>query len=206
MVRIGIDINDIIRDYTGQFIKCYKKMIDPKFEKEVSDIESFDFVEEFNFGSESEYQDFKYTDAAFEIHARAEMKDSRLYGALTDWVDNVLKSLDIDEDPEVFYFSPFELGLTIPSTLSFLASHGLRVREYYFPVNSMEMYDKCDIMITANPNLISKRPEGKKVFKINTAYNKDVESEFSFDSLYDVIKDPEEKIIKEIEKIENDTK
>jgi hypothetical protein len=206
MVRIGIDINDVIRDYTGQFIKCYKKMIDPKFEKEVSDIESFDFVEEFNFGSESEYQDFKYTDAAFEIHARAEMKDSRLYGALTDWVDNVLKSLDIDEDPEVFYFSPFELGLTIPSTLSFLASHGLRVREYYFPINSMEMYNKCDIMITANPNLISKCPEGKKVFKINTAYNKDVESEFSFDSLYDVIKDPEEKIIKEIEKIENDTK
>lgn len=206
MVRIGIDINDVIRDYTGQFIKCYKKMIDPKFEKEVSDIESFDFVEEFNFGSESEYQDFKYTDAAFEIHARAEMKDSRLYGALTDWVDNVLKSLDIDEDPEVFYFSPFELGLTIPSTLSFLASHGLRVREYYFPVNSMEMYDKCDIMITANPNLISKCPEGKKVFKINAPYNKDVESEFSFDSLYDVIKDPEEKIIKEIEKIENGTK
>ncbi len=206
MVRIGIDINDVIRDYTGQFIKCYKKMIDPKFEKEVSDIESFDFVEEFGFGSESEYHDFKYTDAAFEIHARAEMKDSRLYGTLTDWVDNVLKSLDTDEDPEVFYFSPFELGLTIPSTLSFLASHGLRVREYYFPINSMEMYNKCDIMITANPNLISNCPEGKKVFKINSAYNKDVESEFSFNSLYDMIKDPEEKIIKEIEKIENATR
>ena len=206
MVRIGIDINDVIRDYTGQFVKCYKKMIDPKFEKEASDIGSFDFVEEFNFGSESEYQNFKYTDAAFEIHARAEMTDSRLYGALTDWVDNVLKSLDIDEDPEVFYFSPFELGLTIPSTLSFLASHGLRVREYYFPVNSMEMYDKCDIMITANPNLISKCPEGKRVFKINAPYNKDAESEFSFNSLYDVIKDPEERIIKEIENIGNGTR
>lgn len=206
MVRIGIDINDVIRDYTGQFIKCYKKMVDPKFEKDVSDIESFDFVEEFGFGSKSEYQDFKYTDAAFEIHARAEMKDGRLYGALTDWIENVLKSLDTEEDPEVFYFSPFELGLTIPSTLSFLASHGIRAREYYFPVDSSEIYDKCDIMITANPNLISKSPESKKVFKVNMPYNKDVVCEFSFDTLYDIIRDKEEKIIKEIENIDNGAK
>ena len=165
--RIAIDLNDVVRDYSGQFINCYQKLIDPKFEMKDEEITSFDFSECFPFKSKSEYNDFKYTDAAFELHARAEMTDARLQGVLTDWTDNILTNLDVDEDPEVFFFSPFELGITISATLSFLAAHGVRAREYYFPVNSMSIYDKCDILITANPNLVENCPDGKTVIMIH---------------------------------------
>ena len=202
MVRIAIDINDVIRNYTGQFINCYRKLVNPKYEGTVEDIEDFNFAEAFDFKGETDYREFKYTDAAFELHARAEVMDNRLYGVLTDWTENVLKSLDVNEDPEVIFFSPFEMGLTIPSTLSFLAAHGIRSREYVFPVDSVRMYDRCDIMITANPNLISRCPEGKKVFKIEAPYNKDVETEYTFPSLYELIKDENETIVKIIEEMD----
>lgn len=199
MKRIAIDLNDVVRDYSGQFINCYQKLIDPKFEMKDEEITSFDFSECFPFKSKSEYNDFKYTDAAFELHARAEMTDNRLQGVLADWSENILTNLDVDEDPEVFYFSPFELGPTIQSTLSFLAAHGVRAREYYFPVNSLTIYDKCDILITANPNLIENCPEGKVVIKINRSYNQNVEAKYSFQNLFEAIKDEDETIIKIIE-------
>lgn len=197
--RIAIDLNDVVRDYSGQFINCYQRLIDPKFEMKDEDIESFDFSQCFPFKSKSDYNDFKYNDAAFELHARAEMTDSRLQGVLTDWTDNILVSLDVEEDPEVFFFSPFELGITISATLSFLAAHGVRAREYYFPVNSMAIYDKCDILITANPNLIENCPDDKTVVKIERPYNKKVEAKYSFRNLFEAIKDEDETIIKLIE-------
>lgn len=197
--RIAIDLNDVVRDYSGQFINCYQKLIDPKFEMKDEEIISFDFSECFPFKSKSEYNNFKYTDAAFELHARAEMTDARLQGVLTDWTDNILTNLDVDEDPEVFFFSPFELGITISATLSFLAAHGVRAREYYFPVNSMSIYDKCDILITANPNLVENCPEGKTVIMIDRPYNKNVETKYLFRNLFEAIKDEDETIIKLIE-------
>jgi hypothetical protein len=127
------------------------------------------------------------------------MTDNRLQGVLSDWTENILTNLDVDEDPEVFYFSPFELGITIQSTLSFLAAHGIRAREYYFPVNSMSIYDKCDILITANPNLIENCPEDKTVIRIERPYNKDVETKYSFKNLFEAIKDEDELLIKMIE-------
>lgn len=199
MKKIAIDLNDVVRDYSGQFIGCYQRIIDPTFEIKDEDLKSFDFSEVFPFGSKNEYNEFKYSDAAFELHARAELTDNRLQGALTDWTEKVLTELDVDEDPEVFYFSPFELGVTIPSTLSFLAAKGIRAREYYFPVNSMTIYDKCDIVITANPNLIANCPEGKSVIKIERPYNENVKTKYSFKNLFDAIRDENETIIKIIE-------
>lgn len=199
MKRIAIDLNDVVRDYSGQFINCFQKLIDPKFEIKDEELTSFDFSEVFPFKSKNDYNDFKYTDAAFELHARAEMTDNRLQGILADWSENILTNLDVDEDPEIFYFSPFELGPTIQSTLSFLAAHGVRAREYYFPVNSMSIYDKCDILITANPNLIENCPEDKIVIKIERPYNKTIKTKFSFKNLFEAIKDENETIIKLIE-------
>lgn len=197
--RIAIDLNDVVRDYTGQFIACYQKLINPRFEIKDEDIVSFDFSEAFPFSSMNEYYDFKYNDAAFELHGRATVMDNKLRGALLDWTDNVLVNLDVEEDPEVFFFSPFELGTTISATLSFLAAQGIRAREFYFPVNSMTIYDRSDIVITANPNLIENCPDGKTVIKIERPYNKDVESKYSFGGLFDVIRDENETVVKIIE-------
>lgn len=43
-MKIAIDINDVVRDYTNQFIKCYQKIVDPSFEITQEEITDFDFL------------------------------------------------------------------------------------------------------------------------------------------------------------------
>lgn len=197
--RIAIDLNGVIRDYAGRFLNMYSNHIDTECTTEYDDIDSFNMSEVFHFDDPMDYQRFVYEDFAFELFGRADMMSKNLDAIFTDWSQNVLRNLDVDEDPEVMFFSPFEYGLTITSTFAFLSAHTFRVREVYFPVDSMTIYDRSDIVITTNPNLIENCPEGKTVIKINAPYNKDVECELSFDSLMDVMRDPDEKIIKLIE-------
>ena len=96
-----------------------------------------------------------------------------------------------DEDIEVMFVSPMECDLTIQSTYSFLAKIGSRVREVYFPVDSSTVWDKCDVLITANPRFFSNKKEGKKIIKINKEYNKECVSDLEYDSLLDAIHDNE---------------
>lgn len=207
--RIAIDINDTIRDYTRQFDRMYKKFIDPDFEKDYDDINDFDLFNVYPFLNEKGnndrflYNQFKYEDYAFELYGRAEVMERNLISKMTMWTQNTLRNFEEGKNPEVMIVSPFEMNLSIQSTLSFLAKFGCRIREIYFPIDSQTIWDRCDLLITANPNLIASVPEGKTVIKINTPYNKTTDCEHSFDMMSEVIDSP--LIINMIEKYNNGT-
>lgn len=207
-MKIAIDINDVVRDYTNQFIKCYNKIIDPSFEIKTDDVTDFDFFNVFPFTDENGNKDkdlyykFKYEDAAFDLFGRAEVTEKRVPSEMILWLQNTLRNFEEDKIPEVMFVSPFEMNLSIQSTLSFLARIGNRVREIYFPTDSSTIWDKCDLLITANPNLISSVPEGKTVFKINAPYNKEAKAEYSYDNIIDVIHDKDNKLQDLIENYE----
>lgn len=194
---IAIDLNDVVRDFSGQFTFLYKKYIDGTCEIKKEDITDFDLSNVFEFEDEDAYRNFRFVDYAFDLHARAMMCDDRLSASLNNWICNELGNLD--EPPTILVVSPFEIALTIQSTLSFLAAHGCREREYYFPMDSATIWDRCDVLITANPNLIAMKPEGKTAIKIETAYNKDAESDYTFKSMMDVIEDKDETVLKLME-------
>lgn len=171
-MKIAIDINDVVRDYTNQFIKCYNKIIDPSFEIKAEDVTDFDFFNVFPFTDENGNKDkdlyykFKYEDAAFDLFGRAEVTEKRVPSEMILWLQNTLRNFEEDKIPEVMFVSPFEMNLSIQSTLSFLARIGNRVREIYFPTDSSTIWNKCDLLITANPNLISSVPEGKQYLRL----------------------------------------
>lgn len=206
MKTIAIDINDVLRANTKQFIKVYTKFIDNNFSKTYEEIDDYNFINIFPFYDEDgridekKYNQFKYEDYSYELYGTAPITDRRLLGEFNLWTQNNLRNFDSDEVPEVFLFSPFEINLSIPSTLSFLSRLGVRVRKIVFPINSLSVWEDCDIMITANPNLIENVPEGKTVLKIKTPYNTETKTEYEFDGLIDIIHD-ESKIIEKI--IEN---
>lgn len=205
-MKIAIDINDVLRDFTTQFKNYYIRFIDPAFEIEDEDIDSFNLMDVFPFKDRKEYNKFRYIDYPFELHARAEATDRMLPYRFNDWTEKTLRNLDDDKVPEIMLVSPFEMGLTIQSTFSFLAKINARIREVYFPVDSMTIWDRCDILITANPNLIKNKPEGKTVIKIEMPYNVSAEAKYSFKSMMDVINDPNETVIKILNgEITNDT-
>lgn len=196
---VAIDINDVIRDNIRQFIKYYKIDVDQFSEIEYDDMTSFNFDEVLLFESKEDYFAFKYNDFPYELFSRAELTTENVVRDLNNWVQNDLSNTDCDETPHLSLFSPLEDSLTIQATYSFLARVGVRSREMYFPVDSTTMWDRCDVMITANPNLIELKPEGKMVIKINTPYNKDIDCEYSFDSLEDLLKSEDNVIIKFLE-------
>lgn len=193
-MTLAIDINDVIRDNMYQFRNVYQRYIDDDFSINLDDIDTYNMLDHYPFESESDLNQFKYVDFAFELYGRAETCDKMLSFALNDYLEKTLK--DLDDVPNVILFSPFEMGLTIQSTFSFLAARTIRTRELYFPIDSMTIYDRADVVITAQPSLIENCPEGKCVIKVNKPYNKEIEAKYSFDSLMDIIKDENQTLIK----------
>ena len=199
-MTIAIDINDILRDTSGQFLKIYKKYKDTNFELDEDGFSSFNKLEVFPFKSEEELFQFKYIDYPYELFGRAEVIDNQLLPYIfNDWYERTLRNLDEENIPHVILFSPFELGISIQSTLSFLSKNTFRVREFYFPTNSLSIYDRADIVITCQPSLIEECPEDKFVFKIKRDYNKDIETKYEFNSLIDLIKDENNTLVKILE-------
>lgn len=208
-MKIAIDINDVLRDYTRQFRLQYQKFIDPYFDISDEDINTLNFYEVFSFENEDAYKKFKYIDNAFEIFGRAEAVDKMLPYRFNDWVQNYMRDFDKEDMPEIMLVSPFEANMSIQATLLFLSTFGARVREIYFPVDSQTVWDRCDILITANPVYLENVPEGKFVIKINKPYNKETFNGgsgmlYEFNSMMDVINDKEEIIRKIIEKKDAD--
>jgi len=198
-MKIAIDINDVIRDNMSRFMEVYQKYMDPQFEIKLEDIDSFDQMEVYPFEDRDDLAKFKYVDYPYELYGRAQCCDKMLPYVLNDWTEKTLRDLDEENVPEVMFFSPFEMGLSIQSTFAFLSGNTFRVREVYFPIDSMTIYDRADIVVTAQPSLIENCPEGKAVVRVNTPYNKECKAGYSFDSLMDIIADKDETIIKILE-------
>lgn len=184
-MRIAIDLNDVIRDYSRNFVKYFKKGINHSFNEDNVEFYTNEMQILLPFSNDEQYRRFVYEDYPFELFGKCPTVDRNLPRDLNDWVEFKLP----DEDIEVIFVSPMESDLTIQSSYSFLAKIGSRVREVYFPVDSSTVWDKCDVLITANPLFFNNKKEGKTIIKINKEYNKNYSSNMAYESLLDIIND-----------------
>lgn len=206
-MKIAIDVNDVIRDNMLQFNVIYKKYVDPNFDTPLSEITSYNMLENYSFNSEESLEKFRYFDYPWELYGDAPTCDRMVQHYVNYWVNKTLGNLDEEYIPDVMLFSPFEMAATIQATYSFLGRVGSRIREIYFPKDSSTIYDRADIVITAQPSLIENCPKDKIVIKINKPYNKDIKVDYSFDSIMQVINDDKETIINLIkEKVDGEEK
>lgn len=186
---IAIDLNDVIRAYTRNFAKVYQKEYNRAFDESELEITTNDLSEIFPFDSKEEYKRFTYQDYPYELYGKCETVDKTTSTFLTKWLEDI-KNFDIDEEVEVMIVSPMEYGLTIQSTYFFLSKIGCRVRNVYFPTDSSTIWNKCDVLITANPKLLENKPEDKKTIKIVTDYNKENTADFTYDNVVDFFSEP----------------
>lgn len=186
---IAIDLNDVVRDFSNNFVKYYIEGYDRNFD--LSDFEFFtnDLSILFPFKSKASYNNFIYNDYAFELFGKCGVCSRGLEKELNLWTEQTLKDLDTDEDIDVIFVSPMEYGASIGNTYFFLSKIGTKVRNTYFPIDSLTIWDKCDVLITANPNLITNKPDGKQVIKIKTEYNNEVSADYTFNSLSNFLTD-----------------
>ena len=192
-MKIAIDLNDVIRDYSRNFVKYFKKGINHSFNEDEITFYTNDMEVLLPFTSNEQYRRFVYEDYPFELYSKCPVVDKNLARDLNEWIEFTLP----DDDIDTIFVSPMECDLTIQSTYSFLAKIGSRVREVYFPIDSSTVWDKCDVLITANPRFFTNKKEGKKIIKINKDYNKDCVADLTYNSLLEVIQD--EKFVTKIQ-------
>lgn len=192
-MKIAIDLNDVIRDYSNNFIKYYIEGYNHNFDLDDFEMWSNKMDAVFPFNSQNAYHNFVYNDYAFELYGKCGVCSRNLETELNNWAEIELKKIDTKEDIELMFVSPMEYGASIGNTYFFLSKLGTKIREVYMPKDSSTIWDKCDVLITANPDLLSIKPtEGnKKSIKIKAEYNSDSEADFTFNSFSSFLSDIE---------------
>ena len=188
-MKILFTLDDVLRNKTQQVIKIYKKYIDKSLDEESVDITKDGLCENLHFDNIKEYNKFLYQDYAFEIFAEATPPQKMLDKDFSMWHLKINENSEIDENIDVILGNPFEFNNSIGFTYFYLSKIATRIREIYFPLNSIELWDKCDIMVTADRKLLENKPEGKIVVKIKMPYNIDCESDYTYDDLSQFLKD-----------------
>lgn len=182
-MRIAIDLNDVVRDFSNNFVRYYIEGYDHEFDLTDFEFWSNDMQAVFPFKSQQAYFNFVYNDFAFELYGKCGTCTKNIGSELNDWTEKTIKDLDTDEGIQIMFVSPMEYGLSIGNSYFFLSKLGTKIREVYFPTDSLTIWDKCDVLITANPKLLEAKPDGKVSIKIKADYNKDSEADYTYRDL-----------------------
>lgn len=190
MKTIGIELNHVVRNINKQLLKYYSRDINPSLDIDAID-EHDDVLKKYiNFENMSDKNNFIYIDYPFEIFGCAPTAEKNLGTMLTMWVEN-LSNIE-DDEFKVMFFSLDENEISIQSTYFFLSKIGSRVRKMVFPTKDTEIWNECDVVVTANRDLIeAEKPDGKKIVAIKRKFNEDIaeKADLAYDNLSNMLND-----------------
>ena len=202
-MRIGIEINGVLRDTIGKFTQLYEKhMIEEEdhegktFELDMSgnteevmssdhfeykilgDVTSLNLMDHFTFRDDNDLYQFAYEDFAMQIFGHAGSTETFTFNDLNDIY------LKYRDNNELLIVSD-EIGKTKPASLFFLSKFGCQLEKVKFYSNSTikSMWNEIDVLLTSNPDLLLEKPKDKIVVKYITNYNKNVSCEHEIPTL-----------------------
>jgi hypothetical protein len=186
-MRIGISLNDVMRSYSAQLSYVFKKYHlygSSDEEKDLVDvkktpIEDFDkMYEYFNFESKGEFYSFVFDEAPLEILGHADEMENNLMSMFNSF----LMDIDDEEEHEVELVSR-DVYKGISATYFFLTKTACNCGRVRLVKQYEDVWDGVDLLITANPEEVKSKPEGKVVVKVTNSYNKDVTADFEVKSV-----------------------
>lgn len=205
-MRIGIDINGVLRDTIGKFQQLYEKHLIDKEEdqflgqtyeldvsgnteliesskeifeyKKISDVTSLDLFSHFAFQSKEELFNFMYEEYAMELFGHAPSTEMTTFNILNDLYH------ELRDENELLIVSS-EIGKSKPSSLFFLSKFGCLLEKIVFfgEITKNNMWNQVDILLTSDPNLLLEKQVGKIVVKYNTIYNKHIQTDLEINYL-----------------------
>ena len=192
MITIGVELNHVVRNINKQIVKYYAKEYAPDVDPDDID-DREDVLKTFaKFDSKYERNNFLFIDYPYEIFGCANTMEKKLAVKITNWLTDI--SNIEDKDIRIIFYSMNEEAITIQSTFFFLSKIGTRVRKVIFPKSIEEVWEECDVVITARDEFFEKEiPEGKKIVLINRPFNKDCKDKafLNYDNLSEIITDEE---------------
>ena len=187
-MRIGIEINGVLRNTIGKIEQTYQKFYIDKtdgvddedtFEYKMNlPVTSLDLRKHFEFQTDEELYSFLYEEFSMEIFGHAQSTD---YNTFKELQEIYLKYRDENE----LVIVSDEIGKSKPATLFFLSKFICQLEKikFYsnFTINSM--WNEIDVLLTSNPMLLLEYPTDKIVVKYETEYNKDIQTEHTITTL-----------------------
>jgi hypothetical protein len=189
-MRIGIEMNGVLRDTLLKFRQLYEKFyVDSQLDitedqektfeyKVVEPIDSLNLMNHFLFPTQEEFYSFMYEEHPMEIFGHSPSVEMSTMNDLNDFYYKFRDNHDI-------LIVSDEIGKSKPASLFFLSKFGCLVEKvkFYSETTLNSMWDEVDVLLTANPDLLLKQPDGKKVIKFETEYNKHIDSELTITTL-----------------------
>ena len=189
-MRICIEMNGVLRDTLLKFRQLYEKFyVDPQLDitedqektfeyKVVEPIDSLNLMNHFLFPTQEEFYSFMYEEHPMEIFGHSPSVEMSTMNDLNDFYYKFRDNHDI-------LIVSDEIGKSKPASLFFLSKFGCLVEKvkFYSETTLNSMWDEVDVLLTANPDLLLKQPDGKKVIKFETEYNKHIDSELTITTL-----------------------
>jgi hypothetical protein len=123
-------------------------------------------------------------EAALEVFGHAD----QLTDGLINHFNNFLMTIKDGGEHQIELVGK-EANKSIPSTFFFLCKTACKIENIRFVTNSVNEWDGIDVLITANPDALKNKPNGKISVKINSYYNKEVKADFEMDSILEFMKD-----------------
>jgi hypothetical protein len=199
-MKIGIELNEVLRDFIGQFEYVYNKYLIAELDTRENPVKSFDLISYFPFsGGTDEMNMFLYEEAALEVFGHAD----ELHTNLINRLNIFLMDVKDDEEHEIWLISR-EAVNSIPATYFFLSKTGARFDRIKFVQKYAEEWDEIDVLITANPRVLECKPAGKIAIKVEASYNDEAPYDYQIKSLFEFM-DNEDLRIKVLSKSnEND--
>ena len=191
-MKIAISINEVLRDYIGQFIYTYEKYIVPELEKDgkkvsevdIEDITSFNLIDHFEFEDINKLNTFLYKEAPLEIFGHADLMSD----GLMIHFNRFLNDIKDDEEHEIELVSR-EIDKSIPATFFFLSKTACLIDKIRFVKQNEDEWGDADVLVTANPQSLLNKPNGKLSIKVKSNYNHDVKGDYEIETLLDFIND-----------------
>jgi hypothetical protein len=190
-MRIGIEINGVLRDTLGKVEQTYQKFFIDKtdgieeensFEYKITTpIDSLELKNHFSFRDDDELYSFLYEEFPMEIFGHSQSVE---YTSFNDLNDVYLTNRDFHD----FLIVSDEIGRSKPASLFFLSKFGCQLEKvkFYSNLTIISMWDELDVLLTANPALLLEYPTDKIVIKYETEYNKDVPCKYTIKSIKDL--------------------
>jgi len=187
-MKIGIDVNNVVRDTLRRIEQIYEKWYieNPYFSDETDDFEykiispvnTLDLKSHLAFKNDEHLYEFLYTEHTMEIFGHAGSVEYSTFHDLNDFY------FEMRDNHEIILVSD-EIGKSKPATLFFISKFGCLVENvsFYSEQTKNLLWDKVDVLLTANPSLISETPQNKKIVKYNTIYNTNSESMYQINKI-----------------------
>ena len=185
-MKIGIELNGVLRDTLKKIEQEYEKWyIDNPFKEEsefeykvLSDLTSLDILTHLSFKDEDELYNFLYKEHTMEIFGHAGSVE------VSSMMDFNNFYIDMRDNHDILIVSD-EIGKSKPASLFFISKFGCLVEtvKFYSESTINSLWDSVDILLTANPKLLLNHPENKIVIKFETTYNSETKKEHSISTL-----------------------